>query len=276
MKLTESYQQKLFPYAYNILGSVDDAMDAVQDVVTRYVAGSKQEIENEMGYLIKGVINQSINLKKRNQKIMADKLWLPEPVSTDHADANIHREEIISYSVLVVLEKLNPKERAVFILREAFDYSHEDIANALSFSVENSRKLLSRAKKALEKTDTDLQPSSIPHPSLLQKYMGLIKDGNVVELEKILSADMMVKTDGGTVSIVSGYMAGVQESIHLMLHVYNAYQKDFEIVESVVNHQPALLFYDNKQLVNCQVFEFEKDGAKIKAIYSVVDPAKLK
>lgn len=276
MNLNTNYQNILFPYAYNILGSVDDAMDAIQDVITKYTSLSKPDIENEIGYLIKGVINQSINIKKRNKKTVGDRMWLPEPIAMEKADTNIHREEIISYSMLVLLEKLNPKERAVFILKEAFDYSHEEIAAAMSFSIENSRKLLSRAKKALEKMKKDFEPSSMASPTFLQKYITSIKTGNVSALEKLLSDDIMVKTDGGNVSIVSELMVGIKEVIKLMIYVYNTYQKSFSIVESTVNHQPALMFYNDGKLVNCQVFELEKDNKKIMTIYSIVDPEKLK
>ncbi len=84
-------------------------------------------------------------------------------------DTNINREEIISYSILMLLEKLNPKERAVFILKEAFNYSHTEIADALSFSVENSRKLLSRAKKSLEEMDMNFKPSPMASPTFFAK-----------------------------------------------------------------------------------------------------------
>jgi len=275
LRIINNYQQQLFPYAYNILGSVDDAMDAIQEVITKYLVNQNQEIENELGYLIKGVINQSINIKKRNQKKVDDKIWLPEPIAPESSDANINREEIISYSMLVMLEKLNPKERAVFILKEAFDYSHEEIAKALTFTIENSRKILSRAKKTLANTNLAIKPSAAPDPLFLQKYISLIKAGNVQELEKTLSHDMIVKTDGGNVSIVNELTIGLRDSMELMLYVFNTYQKDFTIIESIINHQPALLFYNNGQLVNCQIFELNSNGTKVKAIYSIVNPTKL-
>ncbi len=276
MDILNNYQRILFPYAYNILGSTEDALDAIQDVVSKYISTSKQGIDNEKGYLIKGVINQSINIKKRNQKTIDVKMWLPEPIAMEKADTNINREEILSYSMLVLLEKLNSKERAVFILKEAFDYSHTEIADALSFSVENSRKLLSRAKKTLEEMDMNFMPSPMVSPTFLQKYITSIKDGNVSALEKILSDDIMVKTDGGKVSIVSELIVGIKETINLMVYVYNTYQKSFSIVEGMVNHQPALLFYNDGKLVNCQIFELEKNSSKIRTIYSIVDPKKLK
>jgi len=115
----KDYQSILFPYAYNILGSSEDAKDAVQDVLYKYLASPKEGIENEKSYLIKGVINQSINIKNKKKKIVPGDVWLPEPIATEEADTNINLSDIVSYSLMVLMERLNPKERAVFILKPA-------------------------------------------------------------------------------------------------------------------------------------------------------------
>jgi len=277
MEILNNYQRKLFPYAYNILGSAEDAMDAIQDVMVKYTSAPKQEIDNETGYLVKSVINQSINIKKRNKKIAGDTMWLPEPVATEKADGNINRNEIISYSMLVLLEHLNPKERAVFILKEAFDYSHEEIAETLSLSVENSRKLLSRAKNELKNSNENFQPSSPDTFPFLQDYVHIIKNGDIKSLEKMLSNEIAVKTDGGAnIKIVNELVVGLKPVVDLMLYVYNTYQKSLSIKLSKINHQPALLFYKDDILVNCQIFEIDHDQTKIKGIYSIVDPENLK
>jgi RNA polymerase sigma factor (sigma-70 family) len=270
------YQKKLFPYAYNILGSYDDARDAVQDVITKYVLADKPDIDNPVNYLIKSVINQAINIKKRNGKSSPLKISLPEPVSTESADKNITRKEIISYSLLVLLDSVNPKERAVFILKEAFDYSHEEIADTLQISIEGSRKLLSRAKLKLGAQKRDNIKSSFANASSLENYVNAIKNGDVKNLEKLLVKDIAVKVDGGNLNIVSAFESGVTNVIQLMTYVYNTYQTKAEIKITSVNHQPALLFYRDGALVNCQVFEFDEDNARIAGIYSIVDPEKLK
>lgn len=275
MEISNNYLAKLFPYAYNILGSAADAMDAVQDVMTKYVSVPRSEMDNETGYLVKGVINQSINIKKRNKRSAGDALWLPEPIATENADQTINRNEIISYSMLVLLEYLDPKERAVFILKEAFDYSHEEIAGILSFSVENSRKILSRAKNTLKGRQENFKPSSARNTEILRDYIETIRNGDTKALEEILAKDISVKTDGGAnIKIVGELVVGQQPVIDLMLYVYKNYQQSLSIKISVVNHQPALLFYNDDLLVNCQVFDFENDS--VKGIYSIVDPEKLK
>src|SRR3546814_639413 len=164
------YQSKLFPYAYNILGSVDDALDVIQDVMVKRLSGVGAALENESAYLIKSVINRAINLKNRNKRTRERTLWLPEPVSTEPADARIKKKEIISYSMMVLLEHLSAKERAVFILKEAFDYAHEEIAETLSMTVENSRQLLSRAKRSLRSNDAGFRPAAAAS-DFLQTYI---------------------------------------------------------------------------------------------------------
>ena len=146
----KDYQSILFPYAYNILGRAEDARDAVQDVLYRQLSGQQKEFDNEKAYLIKAVINQSINIKEKNKKIRYGDEWLPEPIATEETDKAIQLNDIAAYSLLILLEKLNPKERAVFILKEGFGYAHEEIAEVLSATVENSRQLLSRAKRKLD------------------------------------------------------------------------------------------------------------------------------
>lgn len=270
------YQSKLFPYAYNILGSVDDALDVIQDVMVKRLMGVGAAMENERAYLIKSVINQAINLKNRNQRIRGEGMWLPEPVATESADGGIKKKEIISYSMLVLLEHLNAKERAVFILKEAFDYAHEEIAETLSITVENSRKLLSRAKRNLKCSDCEFKPNAqIPLDSL-ETYIHCIAKADIESLTKLLSKEIAVKADGGKkMQVVSEFTQGRRPVIDLMLYLYNHYQHQYELKTHTINHQPALLFYEDGKLINCQVFEWDSRKSQIMHIFSIVDPDKL-
>jgi len=272
-----NYQNKLFPYAYNILGSTDDALDVIQDVMIKQLSGIEKTLENESAYLIKSVINQAINLKKRNKRIREHTMWLPEPVSTDMADGDIKKKEIISYSLLVLLEYLNPKERAVFILKEAFEYSHVEISEILSITIEHSRKLLSRAKATLKLHNANFKTTYKGSADFLQTYIHYIKNGDAKALEQLLSKEVVVKADGGTkLKVVRELTLGIQPVIDLMLYLYQHYQYQFQIKLHTVNHQPALLFYNDGLLVNCQVFDLDDNQSKIRTIFSIVDPDKLK
>ncbi|GHC65312.1 sigma-70 family RNA polymerase sigma factor [Ulvibacter litoralis] len=271
----KNYHDILFPYAYNILGSSEDAKDTIQDILVKYLIIDKNHIENEIGYLIKSVINKSINLKKRNKKTTTTDVWLPEPLSTENADDNINYNEILSYSMLTLLEKLTAKERAVFILKVAFDYSHKEIAETIGLTIENSRKLLSRAKIKLNNSKT--KNNSIPknETQKLKQYIEAMQNGNLSALEKLLSKDILLAADGGkNIKVVRELTSGITSTSKLLLYVYRAFLTGLEIKNTIINHQPAILFYQNEALKNCQIFEIEKN--KIVNIYSIVDPNKLK
>jgi RNA polymerase sigma factor (sigma-70 family) len=276
----KDYHTILFPYAYNILGSSDDAKDAVQDVLSNFISSPREGIENVKGYLIKSVINQSINIKNKRKKLRHGEVWLPEPVATEGADTNINLRDIVSYSLMVLLEQLNPKERAVFILKEGFGYSHEEIAEVLSSTVEHSRKLLSRARIKLDQLHQPARPATASEEKLsvefLEKYVQAIRNRDTHTLENLLSHDITYYADGGdTIKVIKKICMGIHEVADLLIFVHQKFQLSQTVVPASVNHQPALLFYEGTHLKACQVLEISGDG-KIQRINTVLDPEKLR
>src|SRR6185312_8677142 len=193
----EDLRKLLTTYAYNILGSYEDAKDMVQDAYLKFSKIDNENIENKKAYLVRTVINLSINLKKRQKKLIEQYHgeWLPEPVATEKADTTIIRKNILSYSLMVLLEKLNAKQRAVFILKEAFDYDHEEIADVLRITKENSRKIFSRAKQELK--DSKIDDSTFISKDRLEKYIEVIYNADTKQLENLLQIDISVIADGG-------------------------------------------------------------------------------
>ncbi|TYA84090.1 sigma-70 family RNA polymerase sigma factor [Seonamhaeicola marinus] len=272
----ENYQKKLFPYAYNILGSVDDAKDIVQDVIVKSLSLQEKDIQNKTGYLIRSVINSAINLKRKRNKNTRYGIWLPEPISTENADKDISKTEALSYSLLILLEKLNAKERAVFILKNGFDYSHKEIADIFKISIENSRKLLSRAKQKLETQNINRDANVIPdYTNFMGNYIEIIKNGDAKKLEQLLSKDVSLVADGGaSIKVVKKQTLGKKETSDLLFYVFKTFQSKQRIKVSRINFQPALLFYSGNKLVACQVFEIQNQV--IKNIYAILDPEKIK
>lgn len=271
----QDYQNILFPYAYNILGSAEDARDAIQDVLLKYTSKGVAP-ENEKNYLIKGVVNQSINAKRQLKRFQSDESWLPEPVSTENSDLGLEMGEMVSYSVLFLLERLGPKERAVFILREAFVYTHQEIAEVLSITVENSRKLLSRAHQKVKQKNKKSSKPPAKHFDYLDKFVSAIRGRQLDDLHELLTNDVEFYADGGNkVKVVKKYCAGLEEVADLLVYTFHKYQMKYRAVPSVVNHQPALLYYYREKLRVCQVFEMQEGSFKIKGISVILDPIKL-
>lgn len=267
--------KKLFPYAYNILGNIDDCQDVIQDVLIKFNEKEVSSISNQNAYLIKSVINQAINLKKKNDRERQQKIVLPEPIVTNQGESKIELDEILNYSMFVLLDTLNTKERAIFLLKEAFDYEHDEIAEILETSVENSRQILTRAKKKLKLRKPEIATSSAKDRKYLEKYVSAIRKGDVKTLEQMLSDEVQVLADAGNkLQVIAELTSGIDNTIKLMTYVYENHQKDLEIKIEEINHQSALLFYRGTTLINCQIFELNPDG-KITSIFSVVDPEKL-
>ncbi|OQP44735.1 RNA polymerase subunit sigma-70 [Niastella yeongjuensis] len=270
----DSLRPLLTSYAYNILGSYEDAKDIVQDVLLEMINRTGADIQNEKAYLTRSVINRAINARNRLQKMQSGYpgSWLPEPVAAETADGDLNRKDILSYSLMVLLERLDAKQRAVFILKEAFNYEHEEIAEVLDISVENSRKILSRARAILHNEPIS-EVVKVP-ADFLDKYMEVIHSRDIKKLEQLLSDDVLVVADGGgKVRAAIKPLEGIESAAAYMYAMYTKYYDVRHIVQGKVNHDPALFYYVDGQLTNCQIFEWQ-DG-KIRRVYFVRNPDKL-
>ncbi|NGM66878.1 sigma-70 family RNA polymerase sigma factor [Sphingobacterium sp. SGR-19] len=273
----QEHYNKLLTYAYNIVGSYEDARDVVQDVLEKYITLDKSNIRHESNFLIKSTVNHAINFKTRQSKKEVFGEWLPEPVSFENADTKLIRDETASYTMLVLFEHLSPKERAVFILKEAFNYSHAEIAELLEINTENSRQLLSRANKQLKGGKfSPHNPYSGIHIEILEKYQVALAEANIQELEHLLVSDIKLNADGGTkVQVIKGTEMGKTATATLLVYVQQQFLLDKEFTFQFFNHQPAICFWDNDKLHNCQILQLNNSGL-IQEIYSIVDPEKLK
>lgn len=269
----EELRPSLTLYAYNVLGSYEEAKDVVQDVYLRFSQLAQERIEDKKSYLIRMVINLAIDEKRKQKKRLASYPgpWLPEPVATEDPQVALSRKEILSYSLLVLLEKLDPRQRAVFILKEAFDYDHEDIARVLGISVENSRKILSRARADLR--------VSLPVPSpkaqsdVLHLYLRAMEKGDMQELENLLNAGITVMSDGGgKAAAFRNIIEGVRPVRALLAGLHKKYQRVRSEL-AWINHQPAICYYDGDAIITCQIFSLH--GKQFDHVFFMRNPEKL-
>lgn len=274
--MIHQYERLLNTYAYNILGSYEDAKDIVQDAYLKFIQRGDTSIEDTRAYLVRTVINLSINKKNRQkrERTAYPGAWLPEPVTTEHADRNINRKEILAYSLMVLLEKLNSKQRAVFILKEAFAYDHAEIATVLGITEAHSRKLLSRAKIQLDAAPAVTK--STRHNSYIDKYLSVIARADMQALEQMLHDEITVLSDGGgKVSAFRKPIFGKKAVIKVLLGIYRKFYSHTNIVlkPTRVNHQPALCYFNKDKLVSCQVFGVE--NGRLQNVFFIRNPDKL-
>jgi RNA polymerase sigma factor (sigma-70 family) len=269
----EELRPSLILYAYNILGSYEEAKDVVQDVFLKFSQVDQHKVEDNKLYLIRMVINLAIDQKRKQKKLRAHYpgAWLPEPIATENPETSFRQKEILSYSLMVLLEKLDSKQRAVFILKEAFDYGHDEIANVLSITVENSRKILSRAKNDLQ-IETEAPPKG--KRESLQRYLSIMEQGDMKALEEFLTQDITVLSDGGgKATAFMNPVQGIKRASALLAGLHKKTYSQVDVKLSSVNHQPALLYYFDRNLITCQIFSMKEN--QVENIYFIRNPDKL-
>ncbi|TMR96271.1 sigma-70 family RNA polymerase sigma factor [Nonomuraea basaltis] len=189
---------RLFGIAYRMLASSTEAEDIVQETWLRWQNTERSAIANPAAFLTLITTRLSINVaqsaRARRETYIGP--WLPEPIDTS-ADpaAGAERGEALELALLLLLEKLTPAQRAAYILREAFVYPYEQIAEIIQLSPANVRQLVSRARKHLNTTrresiDTD------EHRRLLSAFLDAAQEGNVTALEDLFAADVVSPSDG--------------------------------------------------------------------------------
>ncbi|WP_241562449.1 RNA polymerase sigma-70 factor [Streptomyces hoynatensis] len=192
---------RLFGIAYRMLGSAAEAEDVVQDVWLRWQKADRSGILDPAAYLSTVAARLALNVAQsarvRRETYVGP--WLPEPVDTS-ADPQVgaERNRALELAVLFLLERLNPLERAAYVLREAFDYPHKQVAAVLGTSEANARQLASRARKRLAAERRE-QVGAAEHRRLLTAFLAAARIGDLPALEKLLAADVVSYSDGGGV-----------------------------------------------------------------------------
>jgi RNA polymerase sigma-70 factor, ECF subfamily len=190
-----SLRPYLFSIAYNMTGTVEDAEDIVQDVFEKWLQAERSEVESAKAYLARMVVNRSIDRLNELKSVREayKGFWLPEPYITLEADPGLPS---IDYALLTLLEKLNPAERAVFILRESFSESYKLIARLTERSEENCRQLLRRAREKV-KAARNKPVDADRHRELTEAFLSALYRHDRAGLEEILARDIALFADGG-------------------------------------------------------------------------------
>lgn len=194
-------RSRLFGIAYRMLGSAAEADDLVQDVWLRWQSTNRSAVKDPPAYLATTTTRLAINVAQsaRSRRESYVGTWLPEPIDTGNDPRlGAERAESLELAVLMLLEKLAPTERAAYILREAFDYSYEQIADVLHASEDNARQLVSRARKHIAE-GRRRRVSAAEQRRLLDLFIAAARKGELQALEGLLSSDVVSYSDGGGV-----------------------------------------------------------------------------
>ncbi|GAA3947904.1 RNA polymerase sigma-70 factor [Gordonia caeni] len=198
------YRPLLFSIAYEILGSVADTEDVLQDSYLRFARVDLDDVAHPRAYLAQLVTRQALNAlrtaARRREEYVGP--WLPEPLQTDTGDepgAHVLTGEAVSTAMLLVLETLTPTERAVFVLREVFDFGYPEIADAVGKKPAAVRQIAHRARNHVRARRTAALAEPAEARAVAERFLAAAATGDVQSLMDLLAPDVVFLGDGGGV-----------------------------------------------------------------------------
>ena len=283
----ELYRPLLFSIAYRMLGSAMDAEDIVQEAWLKFQTADLGNIESPKAYLSTIVTRLSINQlnSARVQRESYIGPWLPEPLLTEGTalpiqgfqspSQNLAQHDAISMAFLVLLERLSPAERAVFLLREVFEYDYAEIAAVLEKSEAACRQLFSRARRHVSQHRPRFDSTAEAHDRLVESFLQAVEVGDVDALTGLLAEDITVWTDGGgKVFAALNPIEGRTNAVRFVLGARRFAPGPFSAEIALVNGRTAVLL----RLEDGRVFlviNLETDENQIQACLIVGNPDKL-
>lgn len=282
--LLEELRPASFAIAYRMLGSVTEAQDIVQEALLRvhHALQDGAQIESPRAFVAtvttRLAIDELRSARKRRARYMGE--WLPEPILTDGEDDPARHAQMadsLSMAMLVLLESLSPEQRAVFLLRDVFDYRYDEIAPILGKSQDNVRQIASRARKHLEDRRPRFTTTAEHRERLARKFFAAVQEGDLGGLEALLANDVVLTGDGG------GKVPALARSLHGRSRVARMLLNWVKIGSRIpgasirpvkVNGDPGALLLDGDGRL-IAVWALQIGHSQIQRVSSVLNPEKL-
>ncbi|WP_371563718.1 RNA polymerase sigma factor SigJ [Streptomyces canus] len=277
------HRELLFGVVYNMLGSVTDPEDVLQDTWLSWSRRGAGGIDNPRAYLVRIAVNHALQrravVNRRRETYVGP--WLPEPLVTDGASADdpALRTESVSLAMLVVLESLSPLERAVFVLHEVFGYAHTEIAEIIDRTPAAVRQLAHRARAHVHAR----RPLYEAHPRVrreaTERFVRAALGGDIAELMEVLAPDVTVWTDGGGMRKQALRPVHGREKAARLLNGYakrgGAQALGLEVRYRRVNGDDAAVLFDHDSPYAVIVLDLTPEGDRVSNLFVVTNPDKL-
>jgi RNA polymerase sigma-70 factor (ECF subfamily) len=277
MEHVEELRPYLFGIAYRMLGSVADAEDVVQETFLRYQE-VEAEVESPKAYLAtiatRLAIDQLRSARSRREVYPGE--WLPEPLVGDDTSAHAEAADSLSLAFLHLLERLSPVERAVFLLREVFDYPYDEVAGIVGKSPENCRQILTRAHRHIEEGRRRFEVSRKEREEVAHRFLAAWEEGDTESLVELLAPDATVYGDGGGKGpSIPAPLVGA-ERVAKALIGWGRRANEFGLTHrgALVNGDPGVVFYDADGDARWVAALEIAEGVVI-AVRSILNPDKL-
>ncbi|MGE2721484.1 RNA polymerase sigma-70 factor [Mycolicibacterium celeriflavum] len=269
----------LFTIAYEILGSATEADDVLQDSYLRWAEVDLTRVQDTKAYLAQLVTRQSLNALRAQARRREEYVgpWLPEPLLLDPRDpsSDVVLAESVSMAMLVVLETLTPDERAVFVLREVFGFSHDEIAEAVGKSAAAVRQMAHRAREHVQSRRKRFEPVD-PKVSteITQRFFAAAATGDVDALLEMLTDDVQWTADSdGKVSAARRPVVGAEKVARVLMGLVRVAGEAGRVEQAMYNNAPALKLYLGDRFEGLVTLEITE--GRISHFYVMRNPDKL-
>ncbi|SEG30274.1 RNA polymerase, sigma subunit, ECF family [Actinacidiphila yanglinensis] len=275
-----THRPRMFGLAYRLLGSAEEAEDAVQDAYLRWNGADRAAITYPGAWLAKVVTNLCVNrltsARSRRERYVGP--WLPEPVLTQDGALgpmeSAEQREAVSTALLVLLERLTPTERAVYVLREAFGYRHRDIGEVLDLTEANCRQVYRRAAQRVAMPEARFVPAVERQRELVESFVTAAREGDLAGLERLLAEDVTWFGDGGgKVTAARQPIVGREKLMRFLVGGVRRYGDGWAVSFAEVNGAPALVARAGERVAAIASFDL-RDGV-IHQVQAVMNPDKL-
>lgn len=275
----QQHRSRLLGTAYRLLGSAWDAEDIVEEAAIRWLQADRSAIRKPIAFLTTVVsrlaIDQLRSARGRREAYYGP--WLPEPVLTDDARLGpletVEQRESMSLATLRLMEQLSPPERAVFVLRTAFDVPYDDIAAVLDISPDLARQLLHRAQTRLAEGRNRFDADPAGHTALFERFLAATAGGDLAALQQLLAEDVVAYNDGGgKVRAALHPIIGSRLVLRFIAGLLDRYTIDGSPIRVEANGHPAVIMSmgSHRQLV-----AITAEQGRISEIFAVLNPEKL-
>ena len=274
----ERHRSLLFSIAYRMLGIVAEAEDVVQEAYLRWREVPEGEVRSPKSYLSAVVTRLSIDRLRSARREEYIGPWLPEPLISDRAEelaAHDELDESLSMAFLVLLESLNPVERAVFLLREVFDYDYEEISSIVRKSEANCRQIARRARQSVAARRPRFERSLEKEKMLTERFVEACMSGDMEGLLELLSEDVTLWSDGGGKVAAAPYpIHGPEKVARFLVGVLRTVPPGFFAHPARVNGGPGAIGYVDDHPTG--VVALDVAEGRIRRVRIVVNPDKLR
>lgn len=272
-----AYRNLLFTVAYEMLGSAADAEDVLQETWLRWIKVDVGQVRDPRAYLVRITTRQSLNrlrtMGRRKEAYVGP--WLPEPLLTAPDVAqDVELAESVSMALMIVLDTLSPTERAVFVLREAFDVSYDEIAAAVDKSPAAVRQIAHRARQHVDARRPREGVSASEARAALESFQRALETGELQGLLDVLAPDVVLVSDGGGVKQAAlRPITGAEKVVRMLFGGLGKLESTLTGEPTVVNGNPALLLRLDGEIDG--VVAIRVEDARITGLYYVRNPDKL-